>query len=36
MPNFYPNLDTEAVNADSNTASVTEYISVSEDLKLLT
>jgi hypothetical protein len=36
MPNLYPPLDTEVANADSNTASMTEYISVSEALKLVT
>jgi hypothetical protein len=36
MSNLYPNLDTEAINKDSNTANMTERISNSEPLKLLT
>jgi hypothetical protein len=36
MPNLYPNLDTEVVNADSNTANMTEYISLGEALKAVT
>jgi hypothetical protein len=36
MPNLYPNLDTEVVNADSNTAIMTEYMTISEALKLVT
>jgi hypothetical protein len=35
MPNLYPDLDTEVVNEDSNTASMTEYISITEALKLV-
>jgi hypothetical protein len=35
MPNLYPDLDTEVVNEDSNTAGMTEYISVTEALKLV-
>lgn len=31
----YPNLETEVANPDSNTANLTEYILVSEALKLL-
>ena len=36
MPNLYPNLDTEVVNADSSTAIMTEYIAIGEALKLIT
>jgi hypothetical protein len=36
MPNLYPNIHTEVVNADSNTAGMTEYISISEALELVT
>jgi len=36
MPNLYPNLEVEVVSSVSNTASMTEYISVGEALKLLT
>jgi hypothetical protein len=36
MPNLYPNLDTEVVNADSNTANMSEYICLGEALKLVT
>jgi hypothetical protein len=36
MPNLYPNLEVEVVNPDSNTANMTEYISVGEALKLVT
>jgi hypothetical protein len=34
-PNLYPNLSTEVVDADSNTASMTEYIPLGEALKLV-
>jgi hypothetical protein len=30
VPNLYPNLDTEVVNTDSNTAIMTEYVAISE------
>ena len=33
MPNLYPDLGAEVVNPDSNTAGMTEYISVGEALK---
>jgi hypothetical protein len=36
MPNLYPNLDTEVVNADSITANMTEYLCLDEALKLVT
>jgi hypothetical protein len=36
MPNLSPNLDTEVVSPDSNTANMTEFISVGEALKLVT
>jgi hypothetical protein len=36
MPNLHPNLDTEVVNADINTANMTENISLGEALKLVT
>ena len=36
MPNLYPDLEAEVVNPDSNTADMTEYISVGEALKLVT
>jgi hypothetical protein len=36
MPNLYPNLGTEVVNADINTANMTEYISLGEALTLVT
>jgi hypothetical protein len=35
MPNLYPNLDAEVVSPDSNTASMTEFISMGEALKLV-
>jgi hypothetical protein len=35
MINLYPNLDTEVVTADSSTANMAEYISISEALKLV-
>jgi hypothetical protein len=35
MPNLYLNLDTEILNTDSNTAIVTEYVAISEALKLI-
>ena len=34
MPNLYPNLEGEIASPDSNTANMTEYISVGEALKL--
>jgi len=36
MPNLYHNLEAEVVSPVSNTASITEYISVDEALKLVT
>ena len=36
MPNLYPNVEAEAVSSVSNTANMTEYISVGEALKLVT
>jgi hypothetical protein len=36
MPNLYPNLEAEVVSPACNTASMTEYISVGEALKLVT
>ena len=36
MPNLYPDLEAEFVNPDSNTADMTEYISVGEALKFVT
>ena len=36
MPNLYPNVEAEAVSSISNTANMTEYISVGEALKLVT
>jgi hypothetical protein len=36
MPNLYPDLHTEVVNVDSNTAGMTEYIPISEALRLVT
>jgi hypothetical protein len=36
MPNLYPNLGVEVASPDSNTTSMTEYISVGEALKLVT
>ena len=36
MPNLYPNLEAEVASPDSNTANMTEYISVGEALKLVT
>jgi hypothetical protein len=35
MPNPYPNLESEVASPDSNTANMTEYISVTEALKLV-
>ena len=35
MPNLYPDLEPEVVSPDSNTASMTEYISLGEALKLV-
>ena len=35
MPNLYPNVETEAVSSVSNTANMTEFISVGEALKLV-
>jgi len=35
MPNLYPNLEAEIASPDSNTANMTECISVDEALKLL-
>jgi hypothetical protein len=35
MPNLYPNLEAEVASPDSNTANMTEYISVGEALKLV-
>jgi hypothetical protein len=35
MPNLYPNLDAEVVSPDSNTPSMTEFISVGKALKLV-
>ena len=35
MPNLYPDLSTEVVSPDSNAASMTEFVSVSEALKLV-
>jgi hypothetical protein len=35
MPNLYPNLQAEVASPDSNTASMTEYISVGDALKLV-
>jgi len=35
MPNLYPNLSSEVVSPDSNAASMTEFISVGEALKLV-
>jgi hypothetical protein len=35
MPNLYPSLETEVVSPDSHTASMSEYISVGEALKLV-
>jgi len=35
MPNLYPNLEAEVASPDSNTANMTEYISLGEDLKLV-
>jgi len=35
MPNLYPDLGTEVENPDSNTANMTDYISVGEALKLV-
>ena len=35
MPNLYPNLEAEVPSQDSNTANMTEYISVGEALKLV-
>ena len=34
MPNLYPNLEAEVESPDSNTANITEYISMGEALKL--
>ena len=36
MPNLHPNLEAEVASPDSNTANMTEYISVGEALKLVT
>jgi hypothetical protein len=36
MPNLCPSLDAEVVCADSNTAIMTEYVAISEALKLVT
>jgi len=36
MLNLYPNVEAEAVSSISNTANMTEYISVGEALKLVT
>jgi len=35
MPNLHPNLEAEVTSPDSNTAKMTEYISVGEALKLV-
>jgi len=35
MPNLYPDLEAEVVSPNSNTANMTEYISVGEALKLV-
>jgi len=35
MPNLYPDLEPEVVSPDSNTASMMEYISLGETLKLV-
>jgi hypothetical protein len=35
MPNLYPDLEIEVVSPDSNTANMTEFISVDEALKLV-
>jgi hypothetical protein len=35
VPNLYPNLEAEVASPDSNTANMTEYISVGEALKLV-
>ena len=35
MPNLYPKLEAEVASPDSNTANMTEYISVGEALKLV-
>ena len=35
MPKLYPDLEPEVVRPDSNTANMTEYISVGEALKLV-
>jgi hypothetical protein len=35
MPNLYPNLEAEVQSPDSNTANMTEYISVDKALKLV-
>lgn len=35
MPNLYPDLEIEVVSPDSNTANMTEFISVGEALKLV-
>jgi len=34
MPNLYPDSEAEVASPDSNTANMTEYISVGEALKL--
>ena len=36
MPDLYPNLEVEVASPDSNTANITDYISVGEALKLVT
>ena len=36
MPDLYPNLEVEVASPDSNTANMTDYISVGEALKLVT
>jgi hypothetical protein len=36
MPNLYPNLEAKVASPDSNTARMTEYISVGKVLKLVT
>jgi len=35
MPNLYPGLSAEVVNPDCNAANMTEFVSVSEALKLV-
>jgi len=35
MPNLYPDLEAEVASPDSNTANMTEYISVGEALKFV-